>query len=180
MCPVFTGDDIGKSVESYEGERIGVVASVAGTVAHVRLDLDVVDSAAVADRLQRLDSNAVREITADAVRLEDEAIGGERPRGLEVDPIELAGGDGAAVTPDEFSVEPDEDMDPTDAAVEPDEDMDPTDAAVEPDTDPEPIDEPRHSDAAIDTGDQSRRSDTETDETLDSEETETEHEDEAQ
>ncbi|MFD1562642.1 hypothetical protein ACFR99_03630 [Haloarchaeobius amylolyticus] len=155
MCALFTADDVGKSVESDDGEEIGVIASVDGTVAYVQPGADAVDSTAVTERLRQLDLDSVREITEEAVRLEDDlpiedqAVDGERYRGLEADPIELAGSDGDPVTPDEFTAEQDEDMEPTDAAVEPDEDMEPTDAAVDPDVDLEPTDEPRRTDPEV-------------------------------
>ncbi|MCU4750676.1 hypothetical protein OB919_01560 [Halobacteria archaeon AArc-curdl1] len=130
MCAPFTDHDVGKAVENEEGEDVGVVASVADGVAYVLPADDAVDSGADADRPRRLRPDSVRAITEETVRLEgglppeDEAADAERYRGLEADPIELAGGDGDPVTPDEFSVEPDEDTEPTDAAVEPDDEDD--------------------------------------------------------
>jgi|GEM_PF-792783 hypothetical protein len=192
MCVLFTDDDVGKPVENDDGEEIGVVASVDGDVAHVRPNADAVNSdgpsdgaAGVVDRTRQLDADSVREITDDAVRLEgdlpmeDEAVEEKRYHGLEADPTALTG-DGDPVTPNEFSVEPDEDMEPTDAAVEPDEDMEPTDAAVEPDEDMEPTDaavepdedmeptdEPRHTDGDDEQEVATVRDDTDDDESRD-------------
>ncbi|MFB1064629.1 hypothetical protein [Natrinema sp. H-ect4] len=179
MCVLCTDDDVGKPVENDDGEKVGVVASVDGDVVHVRPNADAVNSGApsdgaagVVDRTRQLDADSVREITDDAVRLEgdlpmeDEAVEEKRYHGLEADPTALTG-DGDPVTPNEFSVEPDEDMEPTDAAVEPDEDMEPTDAAVEPDEDMEPTDEPRHTDGDDEQEVATVRDDTDDDESRD-------------
>lgn len=79
MCPTFTDDDVEKPVVDGAGEEVGVVASVEGDIAHVRPSVDAVDSIkssigweAVADESQPLDTDAVREITDEVVRLEDE------------------------------------------------------------------------------------------------------------
>ncbi|WP_176548327.1 hypothetical protein [Natrinema sp. CBA1119] len=166
MCVLFTDDDVGKPVENDDGEKVGVVASVDGDVVHVRSNADAVNSgdssdgaAGVVDRTRQLDADSVREITDDAVRLEgdlpmeDEAVEEKRYHGLEADPTALTG-DGDPVTPNEFSVEPDEDMEPTDAAVEPDEDMEPTD-------------EPRHTDGDDEQEVATVRDDTDDDESRD-------------
>ncbi|WP_339102436.1 hypothetical protein [Haloterrigena salinisoli] len=77
MCATFSNGDVGKSVVNDNGEEVGVVASVEGDVAHVRPETDAVDSVkssigweGVADAVQPLDADAVREITDHAVRLE--------------------------------------------------------------------------------------------------------------
>lgn len=78
MC-TFTDDDVDKPVVNGNGEEVGVVASIAGDVAHVRPSIDAVDSVkssigweAVADVTRPLDSASVREITDEVVRLESE------------------------------------------------------------------------------------------------------------
>ncbi|NUC74713.1 hypothetical protein HTZ84_20845 [Haloterrigena sp. SYSU A558-1] len=79
MCATFSNDDVGKSVVNGNGEAVGVVASVEGDVAHVRPETAAVDSVkssigweGVADAAHPLDTDSVREITDDAVRLEGE------------------------------------------------------------------------------------------------------------
>ena len=151
MCALFTNDEVSKPVVNDADEEIGVVTSVEGDIAHVRPETGVVDSVkssigwdSVAEETQPLSSDAVREITDDAVRLEDglptedvaanaeelrdepDSVGEPKTdRGLEADPTELAGQEPEA----EFN--PGDTSSRTDAAVEPDDDHRSTDAAVD-------------------------------------------------
>ncbi|SDJ38588.1 hypothetical protein [Natronorubrum texcoconense] len=77
MCATFTDDEVSKPVVNDAGEKVGVVTSVEGDIAHVRPETGAVDSIkssigwdSVAEDTQPLSSDAVREITDDAVRLE--------------------------------------------------------------------------------------------------------------
>ncbi|MFC6769282.1 hypothetical protein ACFQE6_30930, partial [Natrinema soli] len=77
MCATFSDGDVDKSVENDAGEAVGVVTAVEGDVAHVRPDPTVVGSIKSslgwekgAEETVVLDRESVREITADAVRLE--------------------------------------------------------------------------------------------------------------
>ncbi|ELY53297.1 midas domain-containing protein [Natronolimnohabitans innermongolicus] len=75
----FTDDDVGKPVRNAAGEDVGVVAAIEGNVAHVRPNADAIDSVTssigwegVTDETRPLEADSVREVTADAVRLEGE------------------------------------------------------------------------------------------------------------
>ncbi|PGF17001.1 hypothetical protein CP556_13310 [Natrinema sp. CBA1119] len=77
MCATFSDDDVDKPVENDAGEAVGVVTAVEGDVAHVRPDPSVVESIKSslgwekgAEETVALERESVREITADAVRLE--------------------------------------------------------------------------------------------------------------
>ncbi|QCC59779.1 hypothetical protein NP511_15405 [Natrinema thermotolerans] len=77
MCAVFSDDDIDKPVENATGETVGIVAAVAGDVAHVRPDPSAVESIKSSLGWEKgaryrvtLERDSVREITPDAVRLE--------------------------------------------------------------------------------------------------------------
>ncbi|UHQ95033.1 hypothetical protein [Haloterrigena alkaliphila] len=79
MCATFSNDDVGKAVVTATDEPVGVVASVEGDVAHVRPETAAVDSVkssigweGVAGDTQPLASDAVREISDDAIRLAGE------------------------------------------------------------------------------------------------------------
>lgn len=78
MCPTFTDDDVGKRVERANGTAIGTVAAVDGDTAHVETEPGVTDAIKAAlgwesDREDTvpLDGSTVREITDDAIRLEE-------------------------------------------------------------------------------------------------------------
>ncbi|WP_226038831.1 hypothetical protein [Natrinema sp. DC36] len=77
MCATFSDDDVGKPIENDADETVGVVTAVEGDVAYVRPDPAVVGSIKSslgwekgAETTVTLDRKSVREITADAVRLE--------------------------------------------------------------------------------------------------------------
>lgn len=77
MSPTFTEDDIGKPVETAEGERLGAVADIDPETAYVEPAADVADSTRAALDWEReateavpLTDDAVTEITGDAIRLE--------------------------------------------------------------------------------------------------------------
>ncbi|QLK24444.1 hypothetical protein HYG81_09935 [Natrinema zhouii] len=77
MCPTFTEDDIGKLVETAEGERLGAVADIDPETAYVEPAADAADSTRAALDWERdateavpLTDDAVTEITDDAIRLE--------------------------------------------------------------------------------------------------------------
>lgn len=78
MSPTFSDDDIGKPVETADGDAIGVVAAVDGETAYVDPESGITDSTRAAlDREASADpvplgSDAVARITDDAVQLEDE------------------------------------------------------------------------------------------------------------
>ncbi|QCS41670.1 hypothetical protein [Natrinema versiforme] len=76
MSPTFTDDDIDKPVESADGETLGTVATIDGETAHIDPEPDMTDSIkAVLDwepasgDIVPLESDAVDEITDDAVRI---------------------------------------------------------------------------------------------------------------
>lgn len=77
MSPTFTEDDIGKPVETAEGERLGTVADTDPETAYVEPAADAADSTSAALDWDRdvtepvpLTDDAVTEITDDAIRLE--------------------------------------------------------------------------------------------------------------
>ncbi|WP_254761437.1 hypothetical protein [Natrinema marinum] len=79
MCATFSDDDVDKPVENGTGEKVGVIAAVEGDIAHVRPDPSTVGSIksslgwdGVAEQRVTLDRASIREISADAVRLEGE------------------------------------------------------------------------------------------------------------
>ncbi|MDS0475807.1 hypothetical protein [Natrinema sp. 1APR25-10V2] len=103
MRATFSDDDIDKPVRNANGDEVGVIAAVEGDIAHVRPDPSAVESIksslgwdGVAEQRITLDRASVREITADAVRLEGELPVHGAPdveRGAERDPeTEPAGG----------------------------------------------------------------------------------------
>ncbi|ELY67805.1 hypothetical protein [Natrinema versiforme] len=74
MSPTFTDDEIGKPVESADGETLGTVATVDGETAHIDPEPELTDSIkAVLDwepasgDIVPLEGDAVDEITDDAV-----------------------------------------------------------------------------------------------------------------
>ncbi len=76
MWPPITDDDVGKHVESADGEPLGTVVDVESETAHVEPEPDLTDSIkAVLDwdrdtaETVPLENDAIGEITADAVRL---------------------------------------------------------------------------------------------------------------
>jgi|GEM_PF-2436663 len=77
MSTPFSDDDIGKVVENGNGEPVGIVAAVEDEIVHVRPDPSAVESIksslgweGVVEKTVRLDRTAVRDRTADTVRLE--------------------------------------------------------------------------------------------------------------
>ncbi|PGF16783.1 hypothetical protein CP556_12085 [Natrinema sp. CBA1119] len=76
MSPTVTDDDVGKPVESADGETLGTVVSVDPEGAHLDPEPDMTDSiTAVLDwepasgDIVPLEDDAIDEITEDAVRL---------------------------------------------------------------------------------------------------------------
>ncbi|WP_440765658.1 hypothetical protein [Natronorubrum sp. DTA7] len=77
MCARFTDADVGKRVETAAGDSIGVVTMTGDETAYVDLEADVTDSLKAAldwnadtDNIVPIGGAVVREVTADAVRLE--------------------------------------------------------------------------------------------------------------
>lgn len=92
MRSTVTGEDVGKTVESADGRDVGTVAAVDSGVLHVdpkpgfegsiratfgrESDADADDAVAISD-------DVVREVTADAVRLEVALSGADASSGVE-------------------------------------------------------------------------------------------------
>ncbi|MDS0475540.1 hypothetical protein [Natrinema sp. 1APR25-10V2] len=79
MWPPITDDDVGKRVESADGETLGTVVDVEAETAYVEPEPELTDSIrAVLDwnrdvgETVPLEDDAVGEITADAVRIDAE------------------------------------------------------------------------------------------------------------
>ena len=79
-APSFTDDDVGKRVETAAGETIGLVTMTEPETAYVDLERGAIDSTRAAldwegdaDDVVPIDRDAVRDVTAETVRLEGEA-----------------------------------------------------------------------------------------------------------
>lgn len=68
MCPTFTADDIGKSVETADGESLGVVAAVDPETAYVEPNASAADSGG--EDAVPLADGSVERVTDESVRLE--------------------------------------------------------------------------------------------------------------
>ncbi|WP_126663903.1 hypothetical protein [Haloterrigena salifodinae] len=101
MSPSFTSDDVGKPVETADGERVGVVADVDPETAYVEPASDVGDSTRAAldwgsgEEAVPLADSAVGEWTGDAIRLEAEVAADAVTSGDEPNE-EASSDDGAA------------------------------------------------------------------------------------
>lgn len=161
MCATFTDNDIGKLVQTGNGEDVGVIAAVDGRIAHVS-PIPMIDTsdpstpsmATQADETRPIEADSVREITDDRVCLEGDlsvptkATKPDRTTQStisEEDPTdelaeEATNDPGAEADPrtladrrTDAAVSADDEPRRTDAAVDPDDDMDRTDAEVDPD-----------------------------------------------
>ncbi|SEH12853.1 hypothetical protein SAMN04487967_0995 [Natronorubrum sediminis] len=79
MSARLTPNDVGKPVENAAGERVAVVTSVDRDIAYVRPATDSLESTTssigwdgIVEQSHGLQSDAVREVTDDAIRLEGE------------------------------------------------------------------------------------------------------------
>lgn len=77
MSPTFTDDDIGKTVESAEGEALGVIVDIDAETAYIEPESDITDSTKAVLNWEGSSENtvpvadtAVSRITDDSVRLE--------------------------------------------------------------------------------------------------------------
>ncbi|WP_440763709.1 hypothetical protein [Natronorubrum sp. DTA7] len=183
MCATFTDDEVSKPIVNDAGEELGVVTSVEGDIAHVRPETDAVDSIkssigwdSVAEETQPLSSDAVQEITDDAVRLEgglptdgdaadseptveigddeDESEPATEPAGgsaglEETDVAEERRDDSGSV--DEREMDRGLEVDPTElAGQEPEAEFNPGDTSSRTDAAVEPTDDHRSTDASVD------------------------------
>ncbi|MFC4439093.1 MULTISPECIES: hypothetical protein [Natrialbaceae] len=162
MCESFTDDDIGKLVETADGETVGVVAAVDGTVARVspvptaeRSDPLTPSMRIETDEVRPIEETFVREATDDRVVLtEDSPVptemgapdSSDRTGGAATDASEeleeRPTDPGATVDPEalteddpEAELSPDDADRRTDAAVSADEELRRTNATVDPDDD---------------------------------------------
>ncbi len=112
VSPTFTTDDVGKTVESAEGEALGIIESVDDETAYVEPDPGVTDSIkATLDWETRpgdavpLPDNSVRRVTDDAVELEssfpEESISSAVTEGNETPDDDL--GEGEQQNVDDFT-----------------------------------------------------------------------------
>ncbi|QLK26973.1 hypothetical protein HYG81_05020 [Natrinema zhouii] len=181
MCATFSDDDVDKPVENDAGEAVGVVTAVEGDVAHVRPDPTVVESIKSslgwekgAEETIVLDRESVREITADAVRLEGNLpIRDDSTADVDVEPNESSGQTpepaGGMSGIDETEIADDmADDDGLSAADEMDQieaqsrgaEVDPTElAGRDSGLSAQPDDDDRRTDAAVDIGDDAQRTD---------------------
>ncbi|WP_408957592.1 hypothetical protein [Natrinema sp. 74] len=104
MWPTITDEDVGKRVESADGEPLGTVVDVEAETARVEPDPELTDSiTAVLDwdrgseETVPLETDAVGEITADAVRIEAEFSAASVDPDADPD-AELEPGDGQQTT----------------------------------------------------------------------------------
>lgn len=150
MSQTFTSDDVGKPVETAEGERVGVVADVDPETAYVEPTADVGDSTRAAldwggdEEAVPLADSAVSDRSGDAIRLEaefatdavtsgDETSGDApsndeapeiEPQDADHDPGEPVASNPTEAPPDEPGTTPDNeigDRDGTDPMIEDDE-----------------------------------------------------------
>lgn len=150
MSPSFTSDDVGKPVETAEGDQIGVVADVDPETAYVEPAPDVGDSTRAAldwggdEEAVPLADSAVSEWTGDAIRLEagfaaDAVTSGDEtsedapsndeapeiePQDADYDPGEPVASNPTEAPPDEPGTTPDDEIgnrEGTDPMVEDDE-----------------------------------------------------------
>ncbi|WP_306052937.1 hypothetical protein [Natronococcus wangiae] len=161
MGATFTDDDVGKLVETDDGEEVGVVAAIDGPVVRVSSVPTSDESDPLTpsienevDETRPIEATSVREITDDRIVLTDDhplstdtssADRSERTaEGSAADELddEATATRGARVDPDAVAErDPDPELDPpaadrrTDATVSADDELRRTDAAVDPDDD---------------------------------------------